>query len=135
MTVHVEAHQLEGTALVFLIEREMPDGSWRYQAHVEGAIEGGRCAVDWQVPAAAESMSAVGGTAAGILLECRFEDGADLTAGQTAWLVAKGARLEGQLVDIVLEREQGENEWVPVAKAVSTVKVGEARAGIPLVPQ
>ena len=135
VTVHVEAHQLEGTALVFLIEREAPDGSWRYQAHVEGAIKGGRCEVEWQVPAAAKSMSADGGAAAGSLLECRFEDGADLLAGQTAWLVAKGGGLEGRLVDIVLEREQGENEWVPVGKAVSTVKVGEARAGIPLVPQ
>ena len=131
----VEAEGFEGAGVVFLIEREAPDGNWRYHAHVEGAIEGGRCEVEWQVPAAAKGKSEGGAAGAGSLLECRFEDGTDLTAGQTAWLVAKGGGLDGRLVDIVLELEQGENEWVSVGNAISTVKVGEAHAGIPLVSE
>ena len=137
VSVQVEGHQLEGAPLVVFVEREEPDGSWRYYAHMEGTLEAGLCKVAWQVPGSDErkSKSAEGRAAAVSLLECRFEDGAELTEGQTAWLVAKLGGLDGSLVEIILEREQAENQWVPAGQAVSTVKVGEARAGIPLGPR
>ena len=38
VTAHVEAHGLEGAALVFLVESEAADGSWRHVTHWEGEI-------------------------------------------------------------------------------------------------
>ncbi len=114
---------------MFLVEREEPDGSWRHVTHWEGTVQDGKCRMEWRPPVPPPHS---GDRAPGELIHCQFEDGSDLSGAQTAWLVAHCSGLEGEVVELVLEREQGENQWVAIGNAVSTVKAGRARGGIPL---
>ena len=63
------------------------------------------------------------------LVHCRFEDGLDLTGEDTAWMRVDCAGLDGKTVRLVLEREE-DGGWTEVGSAVSTVKAGEAHAGL-----
>jgi len=126
--VHVEAQGMEKASLLCLVEREEPDGTWRHVTQLEGSVQQGKCRLAWNPPSPSpeplERPSAE-------LIACRFEDGVDLSGARTAWVVAQCAGLEGGTVEVVLEREH-EGRWEPIANAVSTVKAGRARAGIPL---
>ncbi len=128
LEVHVTAQGMEDSSLVFLVECEEPDGTWRCVSNWEGVIKEGSCRGEWRTPEAPPDLRL---TAAGNLQHCRFEDGVELPAGQTAWLAAHCEGLDGQLVEVILEQEQGEG-WVAAGSAIATVKVGRARAGIPL---
>ena len=128
LEVHVEAEGMEKASLLCLVEREEPDGTWRHVTQLEGSVQQGKCRLAWNPPSPSpeplERPSAE-------LIACRFEDGVDLSGARTAWVVAQCAGLEGGTVEVVLEREH-EGRWEPIANAVSTVKAGRARAGIPL---
>lgn len=67
----------------------------------------------------------------GRLVACKFEDGLELGDAETAWMKVNCAGLEKQTVQIVLEREE-DGGWNEVSSAVSTVKAGEARTGMPV---
>lgn len=127
----VEAEGMDGKKLVVLIEREFPDGSWRCVSHAEGEVRAGRCEVSWTPPPQGAGPGAADGAAQGSLVACKFEDGLALGAAETAWLKVNCAGMEKQTVQIVLEREDG-GGWAELSSAVSTVKAGEARAGIPV---
>jgi hypothetical protein len=129
LEVHVEAQSMESAALLCLVEREEPDGTWRHVAQLEGSIRDGKCRMAWHppppLPESFERPSAE-------LIACRFEDGVDLTGAHTAWLHTQGTKLDGALADFVLEEEQPDGRWASVGKALSSFKAGRARAGIVL---
>ena len=133
LAAQIEVEGMEGEKLVVLIEREFPDGSWRCVAHDEGEVQAGRCQVVWTPPADARSGFGGAGvaTAPGALADCKFEDGVELAAAETAWLKVNCPGLENQTIQFVLEYEKA-GGWAEVSSAVSTVKAGEAHAGIPL---
>ena len=131
LAAQVEAEGMEGKKLVVLIEREFPDGSWRCVSHAEGEVRAGRCEIAWTPPSQGAGPGAKDAVAPGGLVACKFEDGHELGAAETAWLKVRCAGMEKQTVQIVLEREDGEG-WAELSSAVSTVKAGEARAGIPV---
>jgi len=125
----IEAERMDGQKVVVLIEQELPDGTWRCVAHDEGAVQDGKCAVSWTPPQDAAAVAAANGPPPGSAVSCKFEDGQDLGDADTAWLKVNCTGLENQTVQIVMERED-EDGWSEQSSAVSTVKVGEARAGI-----
>lgn len=130
LAAQVEAEGMEGKTLTVFVEREFPDGSWRCVFHAEGEVRDGRCEVAWSPsPTAGSGPGAAHAEPTGSLVGCKFEDGHELGAAETAWLKVNCAGLEKQAVQIVLEREDG-GEWSEVSSAVSTVKAGEARTGI-----
>ena len=137
--VHTQGSRLDGAMADLVLELEQPDGQWAPVGKALSTFKAGqaRAGISLQENAvdAARAPAAVPADPpkpAGELLECRFEDGTELAAGQTAWLVAHCAGLDGGTVEVVLEREH-EGRWEPVGNAVSTVKAGRVRAGIPLV--
>jgi hypothetical protein len=132
LAAQVEAERMEGKTLVVFVERQFPDGSWRCVFHAEGEVRDGKCQVAWSPPLEADpDTGAARAAPAGSLVACKFEDGRELGSAETAWMKVNCAGLENQAVQIVLERMEGE-DWSEVSSAVSTVKAGEARAGIPI---
>jgi len=131
LAAQVEAEGMEGRTLVVFVEREFPDGSWRCVFHAEGEVREGKCEVAWVPPSETGSGPGDGAAPPGSLVACKFEDGRELGAAETAWLKVNCAGLEKQAVQIVLEREDG-GDWSEVSSAVSTVKAGEARTGLPI---
>lgn len=131
LEAQVEAEGMDGKKLVILVEREFPDGSWRCVSHAEGEVRAGRFEIAWTPPPQGAGLGAAVGVAQGSLVGCKFEDGHELGASETAWLKVSCAGMEKQTVQIVLEREDGEG-WAELSSAVSTIKAGEARAGIPV---
>ena len=129
--------------LEFIVEAEGAGGVWAKVSTVRAQADGdqSQAVAEWKFPVpeghaaafAAREAARLGSLVHAKLSRCRFEDGHDLSGAQTAWLVTHATGLEGAMVEIVLEREDAEG-WAAVGSAVSTVKVGQARAGIPLVP-
>ncbi len=148
----IDGTHLGNKPLDLTIEVEDEQGVWSAAATVQARVDGGeaKAVAAWKFPEPPNHAAAVAAPTEaewlaplplsehadgrGELLECHFGDGTDLTGAQMAWVVAKGTQLDGAMVDIVLEREQPDGQWAPVGKALSTVKAGEARAGIPLDP-
>lgn len=131
----VQAEGMEGADLVLLFEREHADGSWRGVAHASAKVQGGRCELAWKPPppegaaAAAAAAAAAGPAPRHGPVACAFADGLELGDAETAWVKARCEGLEGQTVELVLEKEEG-GGWSEVSNAVSTVRAGEARNGI-----
>lgn len=134
LVARVEAEGMEGAPLVLLFEKEHADGSWRGVAHAEAKVQGGACELAWRPPPARDAAAAAAAADAGPTarrgpVACAFADGLDLGDADTAWLKARCEGLEGQTVELVLEKEEG-GGWSEVSNAVSTVRAGEARNGI-----
>jgi hypothetical protein len=134
--LHTQGSKLDGAMADIVLEQEQPDGRWApvgkaLSTFKAGAARAGIALPEHAVLSPPPARAPLPPTPAGELLGCRFEDGTELAAGQTAWVVAQCAGLEGGTVEVVLEREH-EGRWEPIGNAVSTVKAGRARAGIPL---
>ncbi len=131
LDAQIEVEGMEGEKLVVLVEREHADGSWRCVGHDEGQIQSGKCAVSWTPPAEARPPRDGPEPPPAELTGCKFEDGAELGPADTAWLKVNCAGMEHETVQLVLEEEK-DGGWSEVSSAVSTVKAGEARTGIPI---
>jgi hypothetical protein len=129
LQMHVEAEGLEGEWLVVVVEREESPGKWEPETRWDGHINGGKFDTSWQTPPLESDGDA---RPEGAITDVQFAKGPQLKPGDMAWGVCKASGMDGDTLRFELERELGPGKWETVGQAVSTIKAGEARAGVPI---
>jgi hypothetical protein len=120
--------------LAVTVESEAEDGTWtavaRLQAEVAEAED--RAAVSWKLPEqpVVPGAASLRETDGSILTDAKFEDVRDLEEGGTVWMAARAPGLDGQSVQVWLEREDASGAWVAVGQATATVRSSAVRASV-----
>lgn len=122
-----------------IVERETDDGAWAWAASVEAqpAADGASAVAQWTVPRPGDPVPArapddAAAAEPGVSVsELAFDDAPALD-GDTAWMHARVAGLEGRQVQVLLDREDEGGTFVEVGEATAVVHTGEVHAGIPL---
>ncbi len=118
---------------------ETNDGAgWVYADTVkaEPAADGKSASVQWRVPDPSAPRSTTAPASApepgtGVD-DLQFEDGADLSGCDVAWMRARLHGLDGEQVQFFLDREDEAGNFVEIGEATALVRDNEARAGVPL---
>ena len=131
LAMHVEAQGLEGEWIAYIVEREDPNtGAWDPVGRWDDHIKDGKADTSFDVPELEHDGER---DKVGTLSDVKWLDD-EIKVGEMAWLVAHAQQMEGDSFSFTLERELGPGKWEAVGYALSSVKSGEARAGI-LVPK
>jgi hypothetical protein len=126
LRLEVQGTRLDGAGATFFVEREDAAGSWSEVARWQGRFEGECARGEYRIPEVELEAAPPGA-----LVFARFEDAA-MKCSETAWMLCSARGLEGEEATFVLEAQAADGVWVEVGEAISTVRSGQVRAGIPL---
>ena len=122
----IEAEGLEGEWLLVVVEREEAPGQWVPETRWDGHLKDGKFDTSWKTPELErEAPPQTGGT----ISLLKWAD-PEHKVGELAWLLVKAEKMDEESLKFELEREIGPGQWETVGHATSTIKGGEARAGI-----
>ncbi len=126
LQMHIEADGLEGEWCLVVVEREESPGKWESETRWDGHIKEGKLETSWQTPPPEhDGANAPIGTISDLLWADK-----ELKSGDMAWLLVKAQNCDGDSLAFTLERQIGPGKWEEVGHALSTIKSGEAKAGI-----